>query len=112
MLSSQHTAFGSTSSGQERLSTHQLSSVSSISINPISALKITKHMSSATNKKFNPIVWAYHTKKRDLTSLKQSAVEERQKLQGEVSRLQADIKDLTKIIEDEVSFGDSSSTSS
>ena len=69
-------------------------------------------MSSATNKKFNPIVWAYHTKKRDLTSLKQSAVEERQKLQGEVSRLQADIKDLTKIIEDEVSFGDSSSTSS
>ena len=61
-------------------------------------------MSSATNEKFNPVVWAYHTKQHDLKLIKEAATTERNRLLGEVSRLQRDIADLNNIIGDEIYF--------
>jgi len=56
----------------------------------------------ASNIKFNPIVWSYHTKQNDLKTLRQSALEERERLKAEVSRLQRDIQHLNNIIDERI----------
>ena len=51
------------------------------------------------NKRFHPITWALAVKQADIASLVQSAIQERQKLMDEISRIQVQVRELTEAIE-------------
>ena len=53
----------------------------------------------AQNKRFHPITWALAVKQADIATLVQSAIQERQKLMQEISRMQGQVRELTEAIE-------------